>query len=290
MVNIEINNFCNNSCTMCSLVIPPCKRKSASAKNVVDYLNKLDKNTDHICFTGGEPTINPDFVEMLDYINKEFPNTKITVVTNARLLAYKSFVEKLEKINNLFLITELHGDEKLHDRITNVKGSFRQSFEGIKNVLDKGFEVEIRIVVSKLNYKQVVDIAKIYKQNFSNADRVVIFPIDITGNAFRNKDKVMPTYTEIVPYVEEAVDYLDRNGIKVRLFHFPFCVLKSKYWRFVEGVTIAERRLTFADVCKGCDFEEKCPRVWKTYAKIVGVEEFRVVKGEKVKSKSQIIG
>jgi len=280
MVEIELGNICNNCCVMCSLIRPSPRDINPSTKAVINYLNNLDNDVDHIYFTGGEPTIRPDMVEILKHINKRFPKTRITVITNGRFLAYKGFVDKLKDVNNFSLITELHGDKELHDMITNVVGSFGQTFNGIKNVLEQGFDVELRIVVSKLNYKQVLDIAKIYKQNFPNINRVVMFPIDITGNAFKNKESVVATYTEIVPYVERAVEYLDKNNIKVKLYHFPFCVLKSKYWRFVEGVTVPERRITFAEVCKGCIYEEKCPRVWKTYAKIVGVEEFKPIKKE----------
>lgn len=277
MVDVGLGNKCNNNCIMCTAIMPPPKNYIEPSTQEIFSQIDLVKVGDSITITGGEPTIRNDFFDILTYINENKPDSRIDLITNGRMLKYDDFIDKLNEIKNVIIVSELHGDKELHDFITRVEGSFDETVKGIKNVLKKGFEVELRIVISKLNYKQIPEITKIYAELFKLVDRIVIFPIDLIGNAFKNKEKVIVSFSEIIPYIEQGVEILKSNNLKVKLYHIPYCVLKEDYWDLVEGVTVLERRVTFAEVCKGCRFEDNCPRVWKTYAKNIGMEEFSAI-------------
>ncbi len=279
MTDIGIGNNCNNCCVMCTAVMPLAKGYiEPSTEQVLREIEKVAD--DSVTITGGEPTLRKDLFQIIKYINEKYPDKRINLITNGRMFYYPKFVEKFQGVRNLCVITELHAAEaKLHDEITQAKGSFRQSFEGIKNLLRNRFVVEFRIVVSRLNYKEVPEIAKMIVGEFNRVDRVVIFPIDIIGNAFVNKEKTVVKYSELVPFVEESIDILDKANVKVELYHIPYCVLSEKYHKFIKkGITVLERRVVLEEVCKRCRFEADCPRVWKTYAKQVGVEEFERVR------------
>lgn len=279
MVLIGTGNICNNNCIMCTGIMPsPLKNPILSTSEILNQIKNGAANEEAFSFTGGEPTLREDLFEMFDYVNQNYPKSEIHLITNGRRLAYNDYINKMRRFKRLEIITELHGDEGTHDFITGVPGSYKETVEGIKNALKLGFEVELRIVISKINYKKVPVIATIYKEEFPDAERVVLFPIDLIGNAFKNKNKVLVTYKEIVPFMYDAIDILSNGKAKVSLYHTPYCVLDEKYWKYVEGVTVPERRVTFAEICGGCKFMDKCPRVWKTYAKIVGLEEFRAIR------------
>lgn len=278
MVDIGLGNNCNNCCIMCSATMPPSKNyKEPTTQQIINKLKKLDKNIDSILFTGGEPTLRKDFFYILKYVNKNFPETKINLITNSRMFYYADFIEKIESINNLSVITELYGSsEKLHDFITQTKGSFKQSFKGIKNLLSNNFEVELRIVISKLNYYDIPNIAKMYLNEFKNAKKIVIFPIDLIGNAYRHKKRTAIRYIEIVPFMEKALKLLKNKNVKI--YHIPYCILNKKYWKLISGLSVNEKRVTFAYFCKECMFEKKCSRIWRSYAKLVGLDEFGAIK------------
>ena len=277
MVDIGLGNICNSNCVMCTAIMPPPRNYvGPSTREIFSQIDNV-VGGDSITITGGEPTIRKDFFEIMRYVNKNKPGSRIDLITNGRILKYPDFVEKLKNVDNLVVISELHGDRELHDSITCVKGSFDETIAGVNNVLERESEVEMRIVVSGLNYKQIPKIAEIYAEKFKGIARVVILPIDYIGNAYRNFDKVKFTFSQIMPYVEQGIEVLKSNNLKVKLYHIPYCVLKEQYWDLVEGVTVLERRVTFAEVCSECKFEDSCPRVWKTYAKNIGLEEFEKI-------------
>lgn len=279
MTDIGIGNQCNNCCVMCTNVMPlPEDYKEPTTQQVI---NEIDKADSTILITGGEPTIRKDLFDILDYINMKYPDKQIKIITNARMFNYPEFAAKMKKVRNLQLITELYGSTpELHDRITRAKGSYHQSYNGIKNMLEHGFNVELRVVISRLNYRDIVKLVKLYEKEFGKAYKIVLFPIDIIGNAFKNMPDCVLKYKDFIPFVEEASELSD----KIELFHIPYCVINKKYWRLIKGQTVPERRLMLKEICGGCDFEEECPRVWRTYAKMIGTDELKKIEDGSTKS------
>ncbi|MFH0875081.1 MAG: radical SAM protein [archaeon] len=274
MTDIGIGNKCNNSCVMCTSIMPPSpKLIEPTTSKILEEINK-NKKSDSFTITGGEPTLREDLFEILNYINANSPAAKIKLITNGRRLCYIGYTEKLKKIKNLKVVTELHADKAmLHDYITQTNGSFEQAFIGIQNALATELDVEFRIVISKLNYNNIPSIARLVNAEFAEVNRVVIFPIDLIGNAHKNKEKVAVKYSEITPFVEEALDIIKP---KTELYHIPYCVIDKKYHKYIKkGITVLERRVMLSGVCEGCRYEQQCPRVWKTYLKEFGTGEFR---------------
>ena len=125
-----------------------------------------------------------------------------------------------------------------------------------------------------MNYKFLPEIAKFISREFRGIDRVVFINMKYTGNAWVNRKKLFVRVSDVAEYAERAVDILNRENIEVRLFHFPLCILKSNYRRYAEGVTKQLYELTFVPQCRECKLKEKCPRIWRSYVKIAGGEEF----------------
>jgi len=257
---------------------PSNKFKQPTTNDIISLINKTG-DTDSFTITGGEPTIRKDVFKILEYINTKYPTSRINFITNGRLFAYSDFLNKFKKVKNLYIKTELHASTaEKHDSITRTPGSFEQASIGIKKLLENNFNVEFRIVISKLNYKDIPNITELVVKEFNKTSRVVIFPIDIIGNAFKNKEKVVIKYTELIPFVETEIDILKQAGINVLLYHIPYCVLNKKYHNYIrKGITVLDRRVALTDICEGCKFEEYCPRVWKTYLRLIGKEEFHKI-------------
>ena len=96
---------------------------------------------DSITFSGnGEPTMNPDFAEIIDVTlrlrDEYFPNAKVSVLSNATLLDREKVTEALKKIDNPILKIDA-SSQSLVEKINKPVGSYELS-----NVLEclKGFE------------------------------------------------------------------------------------------------------------------------------------------------------
>lgn len=90
-VNITINNYCNLSCFSCDQFIDTASSKDKMTlqqiKDFVRESQELNWQWEEIRITGGEPTLHPDFKEMMTVISeglkhKYLPNLNLKVISN----------------------------------------------------------------------------------------------------------------------------------------------------------------------------------------------------------------
>ncbi len=236
------------------------------------------KPNDILSFTGGEPTIRKEFFKFLRYAAGRDSEMNIAIVSNGRMFCYDEFVDKMLKtgLKNLKFCIALYGhNERLHDAITRTPGSFEQTIKGIRNLLKRSLPVELRVIISKMNYKYLKDIANFVMKNLNGVHRVVFINMKYTGNAYINRKAIFVRYKDVVPYTEKAADILLESNIEVKLFHFPLCTIKKKYWDLAKGVTKQKSELMFVSECKECKKREECPMIWKSYWVLAGDKEFK---------------
>ena len=245
-------------------------------KNVIDKVPEKEI----LGFTGGEPTLREEFLEILQYAREKHPKKFIFVVSNGRKFSDREFTKKLAnlKLEPIRFGIALYGHQaEIHDKITRAKGSFDETVLGVKNLLKNGFNVELRILVEKLNYQNMEDIARFIVKNFKGLERVVFINLKYTGNAFINRHAVFVRYSKAVPFVQNAADILLKNGFEVKLFHFPLCIIDKKYWPRAEGTTKQEMELTLLKKCELCAVKDRCPKIWKSYLPLAGTKEFQPI-------------
>ena len=93
---------------------------------------------DSITFSGnGEPTMNPDFAEIIDVTLKlrdqYFPDAKVSVLSNATLIGRKAVADALMKVDNPILKIDASSDELIR-RINKPVGSYSLA-EVVENLM-----------------------------------------------------------------------------------------------------------------------------------------------------------
>ena len=245
-------------------------------KQVIDNI----PSNDSLCLTGGEPTLRKEMFSILEYARKKHPDLYIFLVTNGRLFAQETFTRRLAELNlgNFMVGIAIYGHKpEIHERITRRTGSFDDVVKGIKNLLKYNINVELRIIVNKINYRSMARMAEFICKEFSGVKRVVFINMKYTGNAFIYRKQLFVKITQSNPHVERAVDILLKNGFEVRLFHFPLCTIKKRYWELAKGVTKQVNELMFVKACERCEKKEECPMIWKTYYVLAGDDEFKPI-------------
>jgi His-Xaa-Ser system radical SAM maturase HxsC len=275
-MEIPLTFCCNNNCISC-IIDSRLSHRHLPWKEIKGRIKGIPKSCDTVGITGGEPTISPDFFRSMSLLRDTRPDILVFLVSNGRMFSYPEFTKRFHKIGirNLRIGIAIYShDPRIHDSITMCDGSWNQTVEGIKNLLMLGIRVELRIIVSKLNFSSLNKTAEFISMNLKGVERVVFINMKYTGNAFLNRKKIFVRYGKLVPHVTKASDILLRTGIPVKLFHFPLCTLSRKYRSLAKGVTKQKSELAFTDACKTCSSRGDCPMIWKTYLTLTGEDEF----------------
>jgi len=287
MPDIAIWNRCNNHCVMCTNP-QSFQQEDNSTEYYIEaiktrWANQSLSENDTICLTGGEPTIHPDFLEIIHWFREEYPNNQIVIATNGRRFYYKKFTKECLKTNNLKIEIAIHGDNaKAHDAITRTKRSFEQAVKGIHNILENknsSHELEIRIIVTKLNYKRLNKILAFIQKEFpdNSIDTIVLVFIEMEGQAQDNFNAVGITYKQVAKYVSSAIHNWSGLFRDLRLYHFPLCILEHDLWKYTWR-TLGKNEVKFLPQCKDCHYKKYCLGIPKDYLEMVGDQEFKPVK------------
>lgn len=252
--------------------------QNLSVDDISDTLRNCKKrSTGIVSITGGEPTLNQDLFRILRNLRQFSPDTEIALLTNGRMFAYKTYSGEFINLglNNIKVIIPVHGhNDKLHDSITQVKGSFEQTIQGIRNLLDRDVCVELRIIINRLNYRYLKGLSNYIFNEFGNITYLVFIAMEIGKNAIVNKSAV--TYTELVPYLEEAIEQTNNGKDKIKLYHIPLCIIDSRYRRLIYK-SIEDYKLTFSFRCNVCLYKKECMGILKTYKLYFGDKEFKPI-------------
>lgn len=292
---------CNNNCRFCYCGDKRDKYKSMSTKEIKSELKAgRERGSTFVDFLGGEPTIRKDLEELIKYA-KEIGYKTISVTTNGRLFSYMDFSEKMINAGLNSAVFSIHGHNAgLHDYLTRVKGSFSQAIDGIKNLkqIKPDLYICINTTIVKQNFKFLPQIAEFCtKLGIDAMEFIFVHP---RGNALKNFDEIVPTLTEIEPYIPKTIEVGKRCGIKHFVFrYFPLCYMlgyENQLSELVakdilqeqhigpefEDLNVEENRAMWGRVkgpeCKECDIREKCEGIFKEYAERRGFKELRAIR------------
>lgn len=297
MPDLCIWNRCNNNCIMCTnpAGFQDKSRSFLYSKEEVIFRlkNKSEKSLktkENINFTGGEPTIHPEFLFLMKETRSLFPDNRIVMATNGRMFSYYSFTKECLSLNNLAFEIAVHGpNSSLHDGITRTKGSFDQTVRGIKNILKyRNFtqKLEIRIVITKLNYKKIEDTVRFIKKEFPGINAIILIFMEMEGLVGKNFKIVGLSYKNFInSFSFEKFEEWTKDFSEMRLYHFPLCTLPPKVWPFAWR-TLREDEVTFLPRCLKCRFKKYCLGIHKEYIELIGGEEFQpIIKNIKIKKR-----
>ena len=177
--SLRVTMACNLKCKHCYSVAGNKLNNELSfkeIKRVIDELKQL--GAIRIFFTGGEPFIRPDILDILNYADKN--GFAMYVSTNGTLI-------DLQTINRLKLLKHLRtfqisidGLRKTHDSIRGVKGTFDKAINTIELAKKKLKNTKITIIstLMKENANEMGKLLKLaIKLKVDNFGIVTLYPI-----------------------------------------------------------------------------------------------------------------
>lgn len=143
---IHTGSACNLACPFCLEGSHPGDTRIPLLKlqEVKPFIHEaVELGVEQFSFTGGEPFVNRDFVNILDYASQHRPCFVLTNGTQALLgRAHQIAPLRNNPFPIRFRVSLDHPDPARHDAGRG-EGSFAESLDGIRWLLDQGFEVSI---------------------------------------------------------------------------------------------------------------------------------------------------
>ena len=291
--DIKTGFLCNNNCRFCVQGDEKKKYGNKSTAEIKKILKEAKRDCQTVVFTGGEPTIREDLVELVKCA-KKLKFKIIQIQSNGRMFASKDFCQKITEAGANEFALALHGHiSQLHDYLTGSPGSFQQTCLGIKNLKSLGQAILMNTVVVKSNYRHLPAIAKLLVSlGVEQFQLAFVHPV---GSAAKNFDSVVPRMTMVMPYLKKALDIGKYFGIRVMMEAIPYCFLAGYEDCISENIMppmkIFEQNQVILDFkklrvnegklkglnCKKCKYFKICEGPWKEYPQKFGWDEFKPV-------------
>lgn len=155
---LEITSACNNTCTGCGNVFlhknVPLLRFASWHK----ILEKIIPWAKKIKITGGEPTLHPDFIQIVEDISDS--KVPFSIFTNGIWVDSLKLIRTLVNASSCSgLLVSLHGDTpSLHASFGGKPETFNEIVNNIKLAISHGLPVSISTVITKSNSDYISEI------------------------------------------------------------------------------------------------------------------------------------
>jgi len=208
MQKINLTSFCNNNCKYC--LRDDKKSFQEPTFDAIQSVATREKNS-KIFLTGGESLLKFDFYEIIKILRER--KKKITLKTNGRIFFYKENAQKAVEhgIKN-FVILIPSSVPDVFDDITQVKNSFYQTLQGIRNLKSLNTNIQARIIVHKKNYKELKDIFIFCKR--IGVDEIFIDSLVKKGNTLKFLEELVVDPLEISDYLVRSLIFLQELDFK----------------------------------------------------------------------------
>ena len=249
---------CNHRCIMCPQ--PPVTEEEDKTPFNMKLISLIDKHTQEVGITGGEPTLIGDkLFDLIKQIEKYQPKAGISLLTNGVKFADKSYALKLAQCRHHDLQIDVPifsdiADE--HNRIVGAK-TFYKTVQGLYNLALFHQRIGLRIVVHKQTYKRLPQLADYIYHNFPFVSQVAFLQMETTGNADTNLDELWIDPYDYNEELKQAVLLLANRGICTRIYNAQLCVLPPEIRDFAVNA-ISDWKDTYLPECEGCKIREQC--------------------------------
>lgn len=231
---IEITDFCNLNCLHCYIgkVQTPKHIDLNRLLYIVDEFIKY--KADYVVISGGEPFMHPQIDKIIDEIGKKYCYFPFIITTNGSFLN-DYYINKIKKYKNIQLQISLDGATKRVHEQQHGSDTFCKIYKVLKRLKNVSRERKIiRMTVSKINYRDCVEVAKLSDR--FNTDISYSYVCKI-GRANQNWDKLRMSLAQQMYVDEEIKRYSKISG---RIIVPPQSVLTCPFesYNHIFGATV----------------------------------------------------
>lgn len=212
-----ITKACNLRCIHCyasaSPDAAPDELTLDEGKRLLDDLR--DFQAPAVLFSGGEPLVRPDAMELLTYASDTL-GLRCTLSTNGTLIT-RDVAERLADIGLTYVGMSLDGMREQHDKLRGLKGAFDQTLEGFVNCKAAGLRTGARFTVHSLNHQHIDDIFDLCLDH--GIDRLCVYHLAYAGRGgkMQKLDLTAAQTRHVVDRIFERTQQANASGSQLEV-------------------------------------------------------------------------
>ncbi len=249
---------CNHRCIMCPQ--PPVTEEQDRTDFNLHLISLFDKNTKEIGITGGEPTLIGDkLFDLIRHIQTKLPKTAISLLSNGVKFANKEYTFKLAACQHRDLQIDIPIFSDIASEHNKIVGAntFYKTVEGLYNLALYRQRIGVRIVIHKLNYKRLPQLAEYLYRNFPFISQIAFMQMETHGLAETNINELWIDPYDYNEYLEKAVLLLEDRGVNTYIYNAQLCVLPNSIREYAQQ-SISDWKNIYIEECAECALKSKC--------------------------------
>lgn len=114
-----------------------------------------------LLFSGGEPTIRKDLLELMHYAKSK--GMRVVISTNGTLITAEK-ARQFAEVGLSYVGVSLDGGRETHDKFRGIAGSFDKAIAGIRNSMAAGIKVGLRMTINKRNWQDIPEVFRVMEE------------------------------------------------------------------------------------------------------------------------------
>ena len=150
----NVTRACNLKCVHCyARAVARTRERELNHEQGLSLIDDLAAfGAPVVLFSGGEPLMRPDLVELAKYAVSK--GMRAVISTNGTLIS-KDKARELKDVGLSYVGVSLDGMEEINDRFRGRKGAFKDAMAGIMNCQEVGLKVGLRFTINRMNTAEV---------------------------------------------------------------------------------------------------------------------------------------
>lgn len=233
---------CNQNCCGCPVARNENRSECLSVDDIREILKGMDGDGPvYVTVSGGEPTLHPEFFEILDLFMEH--RVGVCILTNAERFGDRAFCDMFLRHVDLSLVeivTTLHAScAEIHEAQNGSVGSFDASVRGLQYLSFRGVQISVKHCITAENYKDTAQFVHFIDESFHPGVDIQLWGLDYAGLTKEQADQLYLPFSEMRLFLEEALDLFmalsKNNHRRITLHNLPLCALDPFYWDFMPG-------------------------------------------------------
>ncbi len=198
----NVTRACNLNCIHCyARAVERTHDKELTHDQGIALIDDLaDFGVPVLLFSGGEPLMRPDLVDLASYAVKK--GMRAVISTNGTLITPNK-AEELKQIGLSYVGVSLDGMAEINDRFRGKKGAFKEALAGIRNCQQVGLKVGLRFTINRMNIDEIPHVFDLLEEN--SIPRVCFYHLVYAGRGSDLVDQAL-THGETRKAVDLIID------------------------------------------------------------------------------------